>query len=592
MNYFGLTQAKSITKRLISGTYKFAPVKRTWILKPGKKKKRPVDVPSQSDRIVQEAVRGILEAIYEPVFLEQGILTNHLSNNYGFRPKHSTWTAIQKLERSSRLCNIVIEGDIVSAYNHVDHDILLKILKKRITDKKFLQLIKQMLKCGIMDKKTFEHSLNGTPQGGIVSPLLFNIYLLSFDQFMYKEFIVPILEENKTKNKRELTTSAYNKIRVLTDKARKKLREFKENPDARTDPIELKKLTKEYKRFRNIRNQTPHTAAKRLKKGAVFVRYADDWVLAITCTNSKALEIKERISEFLLKEKKMELDSEKTKITYVQNGYKFLGFEIRLMVENPRQTRVLSRHPNGTYSRSLKRTTSRQFTVEPDTNRILKRLLALKMCRPNGFPLGKTTWRQYDEFQIVQKYNQMFRGIFNYYAPCGRVLRLQRISYILQYSCAKTLAGRKKTSLRKIFKTYGKNLRITEKKLGTRSDYQMSTQFLDLTNLRKINPAKEFQRTNLRLDFQDPFRIKEYWRTKFKVYHECCICGSTDSIALHHNKSLRSQIKKAEGFHNIISQVNRLQIPVCHPCHLEITHGRFNDPKKPIEFYNEFLAKL
>lgn len=169
---------------------------KTW-----EKSKRPVDVPTQSDRIVQEAIRGILEAIYEPIFLEHAEKTKELSNNYGFRPGHSTWSAINKLEINTRKCNIIIEGDIVSAYNNVDHDLLLKILKEKITDKKFLRLIRDMLKSGVMDANKYEHSLNGTPQGGIVSPLLFNIYMLGFDQFIYEEFIVPIQKENKKNRK-------------------------------------------------------------------------------------------------------------------------------------------------------------------------------------------------------------------------------------------------------------------------------------------------------------------------------------------------------------------------------------------------------
>ena len=306
---------------------------------------------------------------------------------------------------------------------------------------------------------------------------------------------------------------------------------------------------------------------------------------------SEVKEIKQKITEFLRTERKMELDAEKTKITYASKGYKFLGFEIRANNTNPKITRVLQRHSSGTYTRSLKRTTSRQITIEPDSDRILKRLQRLKIYRTNGFPLGKTTWRVYDEFQIVQKYNQMFRGIFNFYAPCGRISRLYRISYILQYSCAKTLAGRKKIPISKIFQLYGKNLKITRTVQGTQKSEQKIALFLNIVELRKLTPAKEFDRKNFVPEYQDPFRIHEHWRTKFKVYQECCKCGSTDSIALHHTKSLRSKPTK-EGFVSVESQVNRLQIPLCGPCHLEITHGRYNNPTKPIEFFNEFLAKL
>jgi hypothetical protein len=154
----------------------------------------------------------------------------------------------------------------------------------------------------------------------------------------------------------------------------------------------------------------------------------------------------------------MQLDEKKTKITHASEGYKFLGFEIRLNIKKPKLTRVLQKDKNGNFTRTLKRTTSRQLTIEPDSDRILKRLKLLKFCNEKYKPRGKLAWTVYNDFQIVQKYSQVFRGIFNYYEPCQRLTRLARISYILQYSCAKTLARRRRISMRQIFLKYGKKL--------------------------------------------------------------------------------------------------------------------------------------
>ncbi len=328
MTYFGIEQAKNIAKQITDGTYTFSPVKRTWIPKPGKKKKRPIDVPRQSDRIVQEAIRGILEAIYEPVFRELGEYTNDLSNNYGFRPNLSCWSALDKIKRYSQLCNIVIEGDITSAYNYVDHDILLKILRERITDKKFLKLIKNMLKSGIMDREQFEHTFSGTPQGGIVSPILFNIYMLGFDLFIYEEFISPILEENKQKTQRGLRTAEYRRIEHQTNKKLEEYRQLKRSTDPKNS--QLKQTLKAYKKLRAIRNATQYKRVETLPKGAVYVRYVDDWVLALTCTELEAKKIKQKISDFIQNHRKMKLDLEKTKISRTTEGYNFLGFKIQL----------------------------------------------------------------------------------------------------------------------------------------------------------------------------------------------------------------------------------------------------------------------
>jgi len=487
IKYFGLEKAQIIANKIKNDKYEFKPVKRTWIPKPGKKKKRPVDVPTQTDRIVQEAIRGMLEAIYEPVFKEWGKKTGNLSNNYGFRPKHSAWMAIEKLERYSRRCTTIIEGDIVSAYNNVDHDILLKILECRIKDKKFLKLIKKMLKSGIMDDKKFEHSLTGTPQGGIVSPLLFNIYMLGLDEYIYEEFIVRVLTENENK-KLDVESPVYSKISYETKKALKEMEKLK-NKNHKTQ--EFKIAQKKFRKLRAIRNKTPFEDVTRLKKGAVYVRYADDWVLALTCNKKEAEQIKIKISEFLQTKRKMQLDEEKTKITHASESYKFLGFEIRLNIKKPKLARVLQKHKNGNYTRTLKRTTSRQLTIEPDSDRILRRLKLLKFCNKNYEPRGKPAWIVYDEFQIVQKYDQVFRGIFNYYEPCQRLTRLARISYILQYSCARTLARRKKISMKQIFMKYGKNLHIKVKIQGTKEKKTRRIEFTNFTNLRKKNREKK-----------------------------------------------------------------------------------------------------
>ena len=590
---FGLEKASMLAEKIKQNRYEFQPVKRTWIPKPGKKKKRPIDVPNQTDRIVQEAVRGILEAIYEPVFREFETKTEFRSSNYGFRPKKSCWSAIEKLTLHSKRCNIILEGDIVSAYNNVDHHILLQILKKRIKDKKFLKFVEKMLKSGIMDSGRFEHSLNGTPQGGIVSPLLFNIYMHEFDKYVYEQCIIPIQNSN-TDKKQQVRSLKYNQINYATKKARLeyvKNRELDRIQGGCTNKDLAKRTKKIYKLKLRIQQKTPYyNEVGELERGAIFVRYADDWVLALTCSHEEALEYKEKIRKYLKDHLKMELDDKKTSVTLASKGYKFLGFEILRPSTKPKIMRVLQKDKTGKYVRLAKRTTSRLITVEPDTDRILKRLRLLKMCDQMGFPKGKPSWTIYDEFQIVQKYAQIMRGIFNYYKPCERINRLNRISYILQYSCAKTIAIRKKISMAQVFKIYGIDLTIKKTLLNTKTEKLISQRFYDLTQLKKMEKKK--LPTQQKIETPDPFHIKEFWRTKFKIFNECCICGSMDNIQLHHINSIASMKEKKDNAAAIRSQINRLQIPVCHSCHKDITHGKYSDPRKPIQFYNEFIAKL
>lgn len=593
---FGIRKANALAKKIKEGSYQFKPVKRTWIPKPGKKKKRPVDVSTQSDRIVQEAIRGILEAIYEPEFQEQGEKTKNLSNNYGFRPNKSTWSAIDKLKWHSKRCNYVIEGDIVSAYNNVNYQILISILRRRIKDKAFLNLVWKMLKLGIMNGKRYEHSLNGTPQGGIVSPLLFNIYMLELDRFVYEKFILPIELENEIKPKKNTGNSrAYNKIKYKFQKAKNELVKAKTDSTCTGNWYKTKNYKNAHKQFKKIQKEvlsTPYQNVSYARKGAVFVRYADDWVLAMTCTKKQALKAKETIAEFLNSKLKMCLNDEKTSVTHTTKGYKFLGFEIRQNTTKPKLMKVLVKKQKGGFTRALKRTTKRNLTIEPDSQRILKRLILLKFCRRDCVPIGKPIWRSYDEFQIVQKYAQIMRGIFNYYAPCGKFSRLYRISYILQYSCAKTIAGRKKISMPQVFKRYGLNLTVKKQFKTSKTEQTRVQRFYDIKVLRQMEKAKQEKGLNRSANEFDPFRLVEYWRTKFKVFGECCICGSIDNIELHHINSISSLKGKKDKAAAIRSQLNRLQIPVCKPCHNQITHGKYKNEKSPIDFYNEFLAKL
>ena len=323
--------------------------------------------------------------------------------------------------------------------------------------------------------------------------------------------------------------------------------------------------SKKFKKLRSIRNQTTHSNFLKTKKNIVYVRYADDWVLALTSTKKEAKTIKEKIAEFLLTHRKLYLNDKKTKITFISEGYKFLGFEIRMRTKNHRFKRVLNKDLHGKYSRALKRTTSRQLTIEPDKKRLLKKLKMLKFCNAKYEPIGKASWLVYNEFQIVQKYNHIFRSILNYYEPCERYNRLYQISYILQYSCAKTLAKRKKMSMAKVFKLYNRNLGI---KKTIKSLTNEVVRYAEFTNLsiwierkKKQNNLKNFTPTS-----KDPFRIQEHCHTKFKIYNECCMCGSTDEITLHHINSIRS-IKNKDKFEAIRSQIKRIQIPVCQKCY-------------------------
>lgn len=588
MKLFGKDIMKKISNQFRRRKYKWQPVRRTLVQKPGKKKgkMRPIDTPTQQDRIVQEALRGILEAIYEPEFREFETRTRYYCSNYGFRPMKSTWFAVNNLKLKGRGTTIAIEGDIVGAYNNVNHDILLAILGRRIKDKQFLQVIKDLLKSGVMHKGTYIHSLVGTPQGGIVSPLLFNIYMFEFDKFIWENYIQSTFENvEKPVNHPEYKRVSYQMTKVL-DKYRT------------TAIIEDRfALRKEYKRLQKLRYKIPHSIPGSLPEHAIYARYADDWVLLTTSTHERAAEIKEEITAFLLSELRMELDKEKTLISTTATGFSFLGFHIKACGNDQiKKAYVLKylNNKNKPTTRYQKRTTSKVITVYPDSERIHTNLLRKKFCvGPNLNPVAKSEWTVLDEYEIVLKFQQTFMGLANYYRWTDGFYALNRVSYILQYSCAKTLSYRQKSSVSKIFKKYGKNMEIRREIKGSSGSKFKQIAFLTHAEVSKKFKEDKTLRPKLSEAPHDPFKIITYWRTKFKVYSECCICGRENDIHLHHINSLRSikAKKETDHFGYIRSCLNRLQIPVCPSCHSDITHGKYSD-KSPIEFYDLFIARL
>jgi group II intron reverse transcriptase/maturase len=295
----GMSQAKidTIIEAVRFERYRWTPVRRTYIPKPNGKK-RPLGIPTWSDKLLQEVIRLILEAYYEPTFSD---------HSHGFRPNRGCHTALTEIDEAWLGTTWFIEGDIKGCFDNIDHQVLLSVLAEKIHDDRFVRLIANLLEAGYLEDWKYGAPLSGTPQGGIVSPILANIYLGRLDKFVETTLLPAFTRGSERKlnvaYRRKVGLAYYYRKQGHPEKAAKLVREAQSLPSRDT-------LDPEYRRLR-------------------FVRYADDFLLGFTGPKVEAEEIKRRFAEFLRDTLKLELSDAKTLITHARShAARFLGYEI------------------------------------------------------------------------------------------------------------------------------------------------------------------------------------------------------------------------------------------------------------------------
>ena len=302
----GFSEAKidSIIKALADETYQPMPVRRTYIQKKNNRKKlRPLGIPTFTDKLVQEVLRMILEAVYEPIFLDV---------SHGFRPKRSCHTALKQLRREFNGTRWFVEGDIKGCFDNINHAVLVGLLNNKIKDARITKLIYKFLKAGYLENWQYHKTYSGTPQGGIISPLLANIYLHELDKK------VMVIRQNCYKPRERAYTPEYSKLQHELRAIKTKI--------SRAEGEEKAGLIRKLKEVRKRQRNTP--CVSQTDKRLSYVRYADDFIIGVVGSREDCERIKQELTEYVAEELKMELSAEKTLITHSNNKARFLGYDI------------------------------------------------------------------------------------------------------------------------------------------------------------------------------------------------------------------------------------------------------------------------
>ena len=535
-----LSKIRAIVEALRYERFRWRPARRVYIAKKSSvKKRRPLGLPSWSDKLLQEVIRMLLEAYYEPQFS---------GYSHGFRAGRGCHTALQSIYPGWRGTTWFIEGDIAQCFDKLDHSILLGILGEKIHDNRFLRLIDGLLRAGYLEDWRYHATLSGSPQGSIISPLLANVYLDRLDKHIETN-LLPVYNRGRRRR-------PYRPYMLLWQRACRL--------EQKGDWEAGRRLRRQMK---TMNSRDPNDPGYRRLR---YCRYADGF----TGPKREAEQIKAEIGQFLREQLRLELSEAKTLVTHGRTQpARFLGYEIVVLDADDKHDHRGHRSINAQIG----------LKVPADVIRA--------KCPPylhHGRPIRRTERMVNSDFSIIAQYQAEFRGIAGYYQLAFNLHRLGKLKYVMQRSLVKTLARKFRIRVPRVYQRYRavlhtdrgprKGLRVIIERDRGRAPLTAEWGGISLARTTRISSLND--------------RPPQVWNNRHSevvqrlLADTCELCGSHDTVEVHHVRHLKDLQTKGRAprpqWVQVMAARRRKTLVVCRTCHESIHyHGSQTRQHKP-----------